>query len=349
MTALGILWFLLIFVLIIGYFVLDGMDLGVGVLYPLLGKSESSKRVMLRAIGPFWDGNEVWLLTAGGALFAAFAPAYATSFSGFYLAIMLVLFGLILRAVAVEFRYNTEESETALNRLWDILFFVGSLLPALLFGVAVGNIIEGIAINANGDYTGGFFALLNPFALLCGVLGLLHILVQGVNWLSLKAELTSDLRTSALKLRPFLLIAEGIVFALVTILFFALVMPNSAIGLEVRALAVVFALLYLASLVFTFVGCAGNDGKGDIRAVISSAVGCISLVGTWAASVFPYLIAGNTAASSIDIAAAASSDNTLIAMTIIACIGVPLVLIYHVIIFRVFRGRIDANAVLVHS
>lgn len=156
MTALGILWFVLVVVLMIGYFVLDGLDLGVGVLYPFLGKDEASKKVMIRAVGPIWDGNEVWLLTAGGALFAAFPAAYATSFSGFYLAIMLVLFGLILRAVAIEFRVHEER----FRGLWDGAFFIGSLLPALLFGVAVGNIIGGLPLDANGDYTGTFLALL---------------------------------------------------------------------------------------------------------------------------------------------------------------------------------------------
>lgn len=146
MTALGILWFILVAVLIAGYFALDGFDLGIGVLYPVLGKDERSRAIMRRAVGPVWDGNEVWLLTAGGALFAAFAPAYATSFSGFYLAVMLVLFGLILRAVAIEFRAHEQD----FKGLWDALFFVGSLLPALLLGVAMGNVIAGLPLDANG-------------------------------------------------------------------------------------------------------------------------------------------------------------------------------------------------------
>ena len=136
MTTLGILWFVIMFVLIAGYFILDGFDLGVGVLYPFLTKSESEKKDLIWSIGPVWDGNEVWLITAGGVLFAAFAPAYATTFSGFYLAIMLVLFGLILRAVSIEYRAHAED----MTKLWDATFFVGSLLPALLFGVAIGNV-----------------------------------------------------------------------------------------------------------------------------------------------------------------------------------------------------------------
>ena len=150
MTALGILWFALIAVLIAGYFILDGFDLGAGILSPFIAKNENEKAVVRRAIGPTWDGNEVWLLTAGGALFAAFAPAYATTFSGFYLAIMLVLFGLIVRAVSLEYRSH----DPKWGKIWDALFFIGSLLPALLFGVAIGNVYAGIPLDANGDYAG---------------------------------------------------------------------------------------------------------------------------------------------------------------------------------------------------
>ena len=153
MTALGILWFILIAVLIAGYFILDGFDLGAGVLSPFVAKDEKEKAVVRRSVGPVWDGNEVWLLTAGGALFAAFAPAYATTFSGFYLAVMLVLFGLIVRAVSLEYRAH----DPKWKGIWDALFFIGSLLPALLFGVAIGNVYAGIPMDANGDYIGNSF------------------------------------------------------------------------------------------------------------------------------------------------------------------------------------------------
>ena len=162
------LWFLLIFVLIAGYFVLDGFDLGAGVLYPFVAKGDEEKAVVRTSIGPVWDGNEVWLLTAGGALFAAFPAAYATTFSGFYLAVMLVLFGLIVRAVSLEYRGIDHKWA----KVWDGCFFVGSLLPALLLGVAVGNIYAGIPMSANGDYTGiPLLGLITPFTLLCGLLG----------------------------------------------------------------------------------------------------------------------------------------------------------------------------------
>ena len=168
MSALAVLWFFLIFVLIAGYFVLDGFDLGVGVLYRALAKTDAERALVRRSIGPVWDGNEVWLLTAGGALFAAFPAAYATTFSGFYLAVMLVLFGLIVRAVSLEFGAH----DPKWGRAWDACFTIGSFLPALLLGVALGNVIAGVPLAANGDYAGvPLLGLLSPFTLVIGALG----------------------------------------------------------------------------------------------------------------------------------------------------------------------------------
>lgn len=337
MTALGILWFVLIGVLIAGYFVLDGFDLGVGVLYPFLGKGEESKAVMRRAIGPVWDGNEVWLLTAGGALFAAFPAAYATSFSGFYLAIMLVLFGLILRAVSIEFRAH----DASWAGVWDVCFFIGSLLPALLFGVAIGNVVAGVPLDANGDYAGTFFGLLTPFALCCGVLGLVHMLVQGAGWIAVKAPATGadGLHAKAVSLRKTLAVVELVVFALVTVLFFVMVVPASTAAYNIVPGAVC-AVVFVLSMVVGLTRPAG-EGKSDLVPFLLFQVGTLALVGILAASMFPNLIvASNDAALSIAVANAASSDTSLAAMTVIACIGVPLVLIYHVVAYRIFRGRL---------
>lgn len=336
MTALGILWFVLIAVLICGYFILDGFDLGAGALYPFLARDERDRAVIRRAIGPVWDGNEVWLLTAGGALFAAFAPAYATSFSGFYLAIMLVLFGLIVRATALEFRAH----DPAWAKLWDALFFIGSLVPALLFGVAVGNIVQGLPLNATGDYTGTFFDLLSPFALSCGVLGLVHMLVQGSSWIALKAPRGSALKVRAAALRGRLAVADLAVFALVALQFFMVVVPNSAAGITANTASSIFALVFVVSLVAVVV-CKGARRKDDVVRHVLVSLGCVGLVGMLAASLFPNLIPATAPAFSITIANAASSDLTLIAMTVIACIGVPLVLAYHVISYRVFSGSLD--------
>jgi cytochrome d ubiquinol oxidase subunit II len=329
MTFLQILWFVLIFVLITGYFVLDGFDLGVGVLYPVLGKDEAGKSILRRAIGPVWDGNEVWLLTAGGALFAAFGPAYATTFSGFYLAIMLVLFGLILRAVALELRAH----DAANAKVWDACFFVGSLLPALLFGVAVGNVIEGIQLNANGDYTAGFFALLNPFALVCGLLGLAMMCAHGCAWIAVKTE--GDLHDRAAALRSKFQIVALALFALASVL------PTAAPygGATASAVCFVFAILYA---VVTALGFAKKN-LGDIPQFILSAVGCVALVGLFAANLFPCIVPASDMAYSLTVANSSGSEVGLGAMAVIALIGVPLVLLYHVIIYRKFAGKVTAE------
>lgn len=337
MLILGNLWFIIICILIIGYFALDGFDLGAGVLYPFLAKDERDKMRVMRAIGPVWDGNEVWLLTAGGALFAAFAPAYATVFSGFYLAIMLVLFGLIFRAVAVEFRAHGGD----MPALWDALFFIGSLLPALLLGVAMGNIVQGLPLDANGDYIGGFFALLNPFALLCGVLGLVHMLAQGAAWIALKAPEDSELRAKAAGLRRTFSIADIVVFALTSVMFFVLVKPSLPYALGNEALAIIGALVFMASMLGVVVLCNAGAAKKDALGPVLAGVGCLGLVLILAATQFPNLVPALDPALSLTVANSASSNTALFAMTIIACIGVPIVLVYHVLVYRAFRGRVS--------
>lgn len=333
-TFMQELWFWLIALLIGGYFVLDGFDLGVGVLYPFLGKTEKEKAILRRSIGPVWDGNEVWLLTAGGALFAAFPPAYATTFSGFYLAIMLVLFGLIVRAVSVEFRAH----DATWKKIWDGCFFVGSLLPALLFGVAAGNVLQGIPLNAHGDYAGiPLLGLLTPFTLLCGVLGLILFITLGATWVAQKAPVHSDLHTRASRMRAPLQIGALVVFVLTTVVFFVLVQPELAASTSI--LRIVFAVLFVGGMVVSLV--AGRTS--DLLAFLGQAAAVFCLVGLWAASLFPSLVVAtaDSAGASITIANGSSSELALMWMAGIACIGVPLVLVYHVIAYRTFRGRVS--------
>ena len=335
MTALGILWFVLIAVLIAGYFILDGFDLGAGILSPFIAKDESEKAVIRRAIGPTWDGNEVWLLTAGGALFAAFAPAYATTFSGFYLAVMLVLFGLIVRAVSLEYRAH----DPKWGKVWDALFFIGSLLPALLFGVAIGNVYAGIPLDANGDYAGiPLLGLITPFTLLCGLLGLSVFITQGAAWLALKAEKPSALQARAAKLRRPLACITLVLFAIVSVYALTGIAPtfDPALG-ALRGVACVGVIVALGALFF------GSRKEGnDLMPFLASSASALLLVVLFAASMFPTLVVA-TAGTSITIANAASSDLALAWMTGITCIGLPLVLVYHVVIYRTFRGRISAE------
>jgi cytochrome d ubiquinol oxidase subunit II len=334
MSALAIFWFIIIFVVIFGYFVLDGFDLGVGVAYPFLAKNEKEKAILRYEIGPVWDGNEVWLLTAGGALFAAFGPAYATTFSGFYLAIMLVLFGLIVRAVAVEFASRDE----GWAKLWNALFFIGSLLPALLFGVAVGNIYAGIPMSASGDYIGvPLLGLVTPFTLLCGLLGLCMMMAAGASWLAVKAS-APELRDRASGLRRPLQIACLVLFVLISLLGHFVIQPEMTASLgAVRWLcAIVFVVGLVAALALD-----GKDGR-ELPVFLLQSLASVALVFLLATSMFPNLVVASAGSvgPTITIANAASSDTALAAMTVIACIGVPLVLIYHVIAYRTFRGRV---------
>ncbi len=272
MTFFQVLWFFLIFLLIAGYFVLDGFDLGAGVLYPFVAKSERDKAVVRRSIGPVWDGNEVWLLTAGGALFAAFPPAYATTFSGFYLAVMLVLFGLIVRAVSVEFRGHDPQWA----RTWDACFFVGSLLPALLLGVAVGNIYAGIPMDAAGNYIGlPLIGLITPFTLLTGLLGLAMFLAAGATWIALKAPKPSELQARAAKLRLPLQVVALVLFAAVSLYGHFGIQP--AMDPALGVLRWVFALVFVAGIVVSLVLAKKKDC--DKGAFVAQSASAVALVG----------------------------------------------------------------------
>ncbi len=336
LATLQVTWFILIGVLITGYFVLDGFDLGAGILSKILAKNETETRILVRSIGPIWDGNEVWLLTAGGALFAAFAPAYATSFSGFYLAIMLVLFALIVRAISIEFMFL----DPRWSKLWSWLFLIGSAVAALLFGVALGNIIQGIPLNRAGDYTGTFFDLLGLFPLLCGVLSLVHIMWQGASWIALKTEIGSPIYLRAVTWRTGLGIATAGAFILATGAFFMLVSIPMEGGV-VAVLRIAFVALFVVGMVSALVF---MTRKADMPSFLSSFITAAALVGIWATSTFPYLIyASNDPALSLTIWNSSSSELGLTCMTIIAAIGIPLVLLYHVIVYRTYKGRITAQ------
>ncbi|WP_281654660.1 cytochrome d ubiquinol oxidase subunit II [Eggerthella sinensis] len=329
------LWFLLIFVLIAGYFVLDGFDLGAGVLYPFVAKNDKEKAVVRTSIGPVWDGNEVWLLTAGGALFAAFPAAYATTFSGFYLAVMLVLFGLIVRAVSVEYRGH----DLKWAKVWDICFFIGSLLPALLLGVAVGNIFAGIPMSANGDYAGvPLLGLITPFTLLCGLLGLSMFLTQGASWLALKAPKPSDMQARVAKLRFPLQIVSLVLFVAVTA--FVLMGVQPAMDPMLGAVRWVLAILFVAAIVVSIFFAKKKDC--DLGAFVAQSGAAALLVLLLAASMFPNFVfaTADSIGPAITAMNASSSELTLMWMTIITCVGLPLVLVYHVIIYRTFRGRV---------
>ena len=343
--VLGIIWFALVGVLLAGYAVFDGFDLGIGALYPFLGKSEEDKRVMRTSIGPVWDGNEVWLLTGGGAIFAAFPAVYATVFSGFYLALMLVLFSLIFRAVSLEYRAHDE----AWKGVWDWAFTIGSALPALLYGVAVGNIVLGVPLTAGGEFGGNFFTLLgfhngfNPFQLLVGVLGLVMILTQGASWLAVKAS--GGLHDRAVKTRSLMwsvFAVCSVILAAATALF-----ANAAFAKVIASpVGWLFVALLVASIAWGHLST--RSGK-DMHAWYAISLSAVSLVGIWAASIFPNLVPTLGPGPSLAISAGTnavatmSSQYTLTTMLIIAVIGVPLVLVYFFLIYRAFAGKVSPD------
>ncbi len=334
--TLQIIWYLLIGVLIAGYAILDGFDLGVGVLSPFVARNDQERRLLLNAIGPFWDGNEVWLLTAGGALFAAFPHVYATVFSGFYLALMLLLFALIFRAVSFEFRSQIENM--GWRRTWDRVFFVGSLLPALLTGVAMGNVVRGVPLNAEMEFTGHFFTLLNPFSLLVGLTGLAMFVTHGAIYLGLKTDGAVAERAKRWSTAGW--VALAILAALTTVVA-VIDTPARFDNYLQQPIAWVVPLLAILFLAATRV----SLGRGETgRAFLFSTLTITGLVGILGVANFPYLLpARNAVEYGLTIYNASSSQNTLTAMLIITLIGMPLVIAYTAYIYYIFRGPVQVE------
>jgi cytochrome d ubiquinol oxidase subunit II len=322
-------WFLLIGVLLAGYSLLDGFDLGVGALLPFLARTEDEKRSLIAAVGPVWDGNEVWLLAGGGALFAAFPLAYATVFSGFYLALMLVLFALILRAVSLEFRAH----DAARKGLWEAAFVGGSVVPALLFGVALGNVVVGVPIDTAGEFAGSFFTLLRPLPLVFGLLGLSAFLMHGAAYAALKTS--GDLRERARRTARTMAIAFGIAFFLSYIMVW-IYLP-AALG---KMAAWIFAATVCLALFLFFIALRkGQDG----RALFLSSAAFLGLWGIVGAIQYPNLVRASDPALSLTIKNASSSALTLKVMLLIALVGMPLVIGYTIYAYRVFKGQPDAG------
>jgi len=330
---LNILWFILIGVLWTGFFFLEGFDLGVGMLLVALGKDDGRRRMMINTIGPHWDGNEVWLLTAGGATFAAFPNWYATLFSGFYLPLFLVLLGLIARGVAFEFR--GKDPRPGWKSLWDGAIFLGSLVPALLLGVAFSNLVRGVPIDQTMTYTGGFWNLLNPFSLLGGVLGVLLLMVYGAIFLSLKT--TGDLMEDARKAAANLWLPTVVVALVFFIVAFWEASGPSGLGPVAPTLFVVAAVTLLAGGWFL-----RRQRLG--WAFVFTALTLVLAVASLFTFLFPrVMISSLNPAWSLTIYTASSSPYTLQVMTIVALIFVPIVLIYQGWTYWVFRKRLEAK------
>jgi cytochrome d ubiquinol oxidase subunit II len=331
--ALEITWFGLVVLLLAIYAILDGFDLGVG-FWHLFGRDEEEKRINFKAIGPVWDGNEVWLLTGGGAMFAAFPPVYATIFSGFYLALILLLFGLIFRAIALEFRGQSESP--VWRRNWDLAFGLGSSLVAILLGTALGNVLAGLPLDANGDYYGGLLGLLRPWPVLCGLGGLALLAVQGAAWMVLKTDGT--LRDTYKKRLHQAWIGFTSLYVLAIILAFFL-----APELVARAMsrgAFVWPLEALALALLVAIPLLTGAGK-DLFAFLASSGFILLLFALAAATLFPILVPSvPEAARSLTAHNSAAGQKSLGTMLVVALLGVPIVLAYTVYIYKTFLGRI---------
>lgn len=329
---LNIIWFVLITVLFIGFFVLEGFDYGVGMLLPVVAKSDDERRVVLNTIGPSWDGNEVWLITAGGAMFAAFPMVYATMFSGFYLALFLILLALILRATGLEFRSKREGASWRRN--WDTVVGVSSFLNAFLWGVAVSNLVTGVPIDAEMQFRGTFFTLLTPFTLLGGVMLTLVFAYHGGTFLEIRTG-DDKIRERLAEKLPLLGVAMlAAVVCWVCWAFFTtglLDTPFSLITCALTALCLIFSVLLTVK-------------KRGGLAFIFGALGIALCVVTVFGGMFPDIMISTLGdAYSLNIYNAASSPKTLSFMTKVAFTLVPVVLIYQGWSFYVFRKRVTKD------
>jgi len=326
---LNTIWFILVGVLFAGYAMLDGFDLGIGALH-LFTKEDEERRLMLNAIGPVWDGNEVWLVTGGGALFAAFPNVYATVFSGFYLALYLLLASLIFRAVAIEFR--SKRPELWWRQMWDVSFAGGSVLSSLLIGVALGNLAWGVPIDDHGEFAGTFLGLLKPYPLLVGVTTVALFMMHGAIYGVMKTEgkLHDKLRLWAMRSIIFFVIC-AVTLTMATLLY----VPHMAA--RVRENPWLFSVALLNMLAIANIPREFHKGS-DGFAFISSCGAIITLMALFALNIFPNLVYSlPNPENSLNIYNAASSPKTLGIMLVIAGIGVPIV------IYWIFRGKVKLD------
>jgi cytochrome bd ubiquinol oxidase subunit II len=321
-------WFILIAVLWIGYFTLEGFDFGVGMLLPVLARSETERRVMYNTIGPVWDGNEVWVLVAGGATFAAFPEWYATLFSGFYLPLLLILVGLIVRGLAFEYRHH--RGEASWKGGWDVALIVGSYVPAFLWGVAFANIVHGVPIDENKEFTGNLFTLLNPYGLLGGLVTLGLFLTHGAMFTALKTTGAIRHRARALSVRV------GLVSAVVAVVFLVWTQLDtgtvgSAVAFVVAALALVGALAMAR---------VGREGWAFVGTFLTIALAVAGLF----IALFPDVMPSSTdPAYSLTTTNASATAYTLKVMTWVAVVFTPIVVAYQAWSYWVFRTRLGTH------
>ena len=326
-------WFFLWGLLWAIYFMTDGFDLGIGSLLPVLGRSEEDKKVMVNAMGPLWDGNEVWLLTAGGVTFAAFPKVYAVMFSSLYTALMLILFALIVRGVAFEFRGKVDSPQW--RKIWDWCIFIGSIAPAVLFGVAFANIFRGIPIDADGAYQGTLFTLLNPYGLIGGILFLLLFLLHGTLWLSIKSE--GDLQQRAMGLANKMWPVElgfAVIFLIASL--FATRLYDNYLAYPVLFVIILLAVAGLLGIKYFLAK------KALFKAWFSSALAIVAATFYGVIGLYPNMFPSNIdPAYSLTAHNASSSGLTLKIMLVVVILFVPVVLLYQAWSYHLFKGKVN--------
>ena len=366
--TLRIIWWLLLGVLLIGFAVTDGFDLGVGTLLPFVARTDTERRIAINSIGPTWEGNQVWLILGGGAIFAAWPPLYAVSFSGFYLAMFAVLFALILRPVA--FKYRSKRDGARWKSSWDWALFIGGFVPSLIFGVAVGNVLQGVPFRFDDDmriyYEGSFFALLNPYALLCGLLSVAMLVMHGAAWLRVKTD-----GVVAERARRY-----GSIAALAVIVLFALGGLFLWMGIDGYRISSVIDVAgpsnpllktvehspgaWLANYgahpwmiiapVLGFVGAAAALlallARREVTVLLFSKLAILGIVSTVGLSMFPFILPSSLdLRSSLTVWDASSSHLTLFIMLVVTAIFLPIILAYTAWVYRVLWGKVDEKTV----
>nr|WP_298125810.1 cytochrome d ubiquinol oxidase subunit II [uncultured Pseudoxanthomonas sp.] len=366
-ATLRLIWWLLLGILLIGFAVMDGFDLGVGTLLPAVARTDAERRLVLNVVGPVWEGNQVWLILGGGAIFAAFPALYAVSFSGFYLAMFLILFALILRPVGFKFRSKVEDRRW--RAVWDWALFVGGFVPALVFGVAMGNVLLGVPFHFDDTlrihYSGGFFGLLSPFAVLCGLVSVAMLVAHGASMLVIKTDGPVAMR--ARRFGSLAAVATAVLFVLAGVWVAKGVDGYAVVGAAVTDAASNPLFKQVTSArggwmanyqampwtwLFPVLGVVGSlaaaallrAGRG-MAAFLASALAIAGIILTEGLAVFPFLLPSSThPASSLTLWDASSSHLTLFVMLVATVVFLPLVLLYTAWVYRVLRGKVSPES-----
>ncbi|WP_425419420.1 cytochrome d ubiquinol oxidase subunit II [Oricola indica] len=372
---LRVIWWLLLGVLLIGFALTDGFDMGVGALLPFVAKTDNERRVVINTVGPVWEGNQVWFILGGGAIFAAWPPLYAVSFSGFYLAMFAVLAALILRPVG--FKYRSKRESAAWRSSWDWALFVGGAVPALIFGVAVGNVLQGVPFYLTEDlmpiYDGTFYwkflALLNPFAILVGLVSFGMLLMHGAAWLTVKTEGVIADRARTIGAVMGLIAMAGFALAGVWLAFgvdgYAIVGAvvadgpsnplHSEVSRESSWLAAYSARPWIAiAPALGFIGMAmairGLRSGGEVSTLLWSKLGIFGVISTVGLTMFPFILPSSVdPKSSLTVWDASSSHLTLFVMLVVTVIFMPLILLYTAWVYKVLWGKVTEDDVTANS